>query len=107
VREPGSLSTDEIVRATRSLTRGYVRGFETANHLVRAAAELAAFGLSDDTFDRFVPSVSSEDADSVRRAAVEYVHPDRAVAIVVGDSATCRPGLEALGWPVDVASPEF
>jgi predicted Zn-dependent peptidase len=107
VREPGSLTEDEISRATRSLTRGYVRGFETSGHLVRAAAELAAFGLPDSTFDEFVPAVGDQTADSVREAAITYVHPDRAVAIVVGDSRACRPSLEALGWPVEVTTPEF
>jgi predicted Zn-dependent peptidase len=107
VREPGSLTADEISRATRSLTRGYVRGFETSSHLVRAAAELAAFHLPDSTFDEFVPAIAHQTEESARTAAVDFVHPDRAVAVVVGDSTVCRPSLDALGWPVEVTTPEF
>jgi predicted Zn-dependent peptidase len=107
VRVAGTLTEDEITRATRSLTRGYVRGFETAGQLVRAAAELAAFDLPDDTFDRFVPGVSAQTVESARVAAETYVRPDRAITIVVGDGDTCRPGLEALGWPVESTMPEF
>ena len=107
VREPGVLERQEISRAIRSLTRGYVRGFEIASHFVHAAAELAAFGLPDDTFDRFVPEISSQTVESARAAAEAFLQPDRAVAVVVGDAAACRPGLEALGWPVDTAAPEF
>jgi predicted Zn-dependent peptidase len=107
VREPGALTTDEIRRAVRSLTRGYVRGFEIASHFVHAAAELAAFGLPDNTFDRFVPEISAQTAESARVAAETFLHPDRAVAVVVGDATACRPGLEALGWPVEAATPEF
>lgn len=107
VREPGALTKDEVTRAVSSLTRGYVRGFETAGQIVRGAAELAAFHLADDTFDRFVPGVSAQDVESVHHAAETFVHPDRTVAVVVGDATVCRPGLEALGWPIDVAAPEF
>lgn len=107
VREPGVLGAPEISRAIQSLTRGYVRGFEIASHFVHAAAELAAFGLSDDTFDRFVPEISSQTVESARQAAEAFLHPDRAVAVVVGDAAACRPSLEALGWPIDTTAPDF
>jgi zinc protease len=107
VRQPGALTAEEITRAVRSLTRGYVRGFELASQFVRAATELAAYGLSDDTFDRFVPEVSAQTTESVRQAAATFVHPDQAVAVVVGDSQTCRPGLETLGWPIESVAPEF
>ena len=107
VREAGVLEPQEISRAIRSLTRGYVRGFEIASHFVHAAAELAAFGLPDDTFDCFVPEISSQTVESARLAAETFLHPDRAVAVVVGDAAACRPSLDALGWPVEIATPEF
>jgi zinc protease len=107
VREPGALSEDEINRAIRSLTRGYVRGFEIASHFVRAAVELAAFRLPDDTFDRFVPEILAQDAASARQAAETFVHPDQAVAVVVGDRSVVERSLEALGRPVEITIPEF
>jgi zinc protease len=107
VRQPGALTAEEITRAIRSLTRGYVRGFELASQIVRAAAELAAYGLSDDTFDRFVPEVSAQTVESVRQAAATFVDADQAVSVVVGDSQACRPALEALGWPIEAVAPEF
>jgi predicted Zn-dependent peptidase len=107
VREPGALKPVEISRAIRSLTRGYVRGFEIASHFVHAAAELAAFGLPDDTFDRFVPEISAQTVDSARTAAETFLHPDQAVAVVVGDAAACRSSLDTLGWPVEVTTSEF
>ena len=107
VRQPGALTAEEITHAVRSLTRGYVRGFELASQIVRAAAELAAYELSDDTFDRFVPEVSAQTVESVRQAATTFVDADQAVAVVVGDSHACRPALEALGWPIEAVAPEF
>ena len=51
--------TDELERAKSSITRGFVRQFETSEQLAHAAARLATFELPADTFDRFVPEVEA------------------------------------------------
>lgn len=107
VRRPGAVADDELARAKASLTRGYVRNFESAGQLVRAAAQLATYGLPDDTFDRFVPSIGAIEAGDIQRAALEFVRPDDATIVVVGDATACRASLEQLGRPVVDASPEF
>jgi zinc protease len=98
---------DEISRAKASLTRGYARQFETTAQLGRGAVVLATYGLADDTFDRFVPSIEAVTADDVSAAAAEYLHPDQASVVVVGDEELCRPELERLGRPVRTVTPEF
>jgi zinc protease len=97
----------ELLAAKTSLTRGYVRNFETAGQLARAAVQLATYGLADDTFDRFVPSVDAITGGDVHQAADAFVRPDDATVVVVGDADGCRASLEALGRPVVLASPEF
>lgn len=102
-----TLSDDELTRAKASLTRGYVRSFETASQLVRAASQLATFDLDDGTFDRFVPEVERVSAIDVAEAARAHVRPDVCATVIVGDAATVAPTLEALGRPVKTMSPEF
>lgn len=97
----------ELDAAKASLTRGYVRNFETAGQLARAAAQLAAYGLPDDTFDRFVPGVDAVSRAAVHAAAAEFIRPADATIVVVGDADTCRPQLDALGRDVELAKPEF
>ena len=46
---------DELARAKASLTRGYVRHFETAGQLARAAGQLATHELDPDVFDGSCP----------------------------------------------------
>jgi predicted Zn-dependent peptidase len=104
-RDP--VSADELASAQAALTRGYVRNFETAGQLARAAAQLAIYGLDDRTFDRFVPLIEAIGADDVRAAATMHVRPDAATVVVVGDAAACREGLEKLGRPVVIGDPEF
>jgi len=102
-----TLSDEELSRAKASLTRGYVRSFETAAQLVRAAAQLATFDLDDDTFDRFVPEVERISAIDVAEAALAHVRADDCATVVVGDAATVAPTLETLGRPIKTMSPEF
>jgi zinc protease len=100
-------SGDELVRVKDGLTRGYVRHFETAAELARATAQLVTYGLPDDTFDRFVPSVLAVDDAAAFEAAVAHVRPDDVLAVVVGDAETTSKSLGELGLPVTIATPEF
>lgn len=97
----------ELGAARASLTRGYVRNFETAGQLGRAAGQLATHALPDSTFDRFVPLVEAVRAEAVFEAAKADVRPDDATVVVVGDAARVVPSLQALGRPVVATKPEF
>lgn len=102
-----SVSDEELAAARASLTRGYVRSFETAGQIARAAAQLAVHDLPDDTFNRFVPAVETIDRDEVRAAASTCVRPDEATVVVVGDATACGASLDRLGRPVERVVPEF
>jgi zinc protease len=107
VRQSRPVAGDELARARNSLTRGYARNFETAAHLVRAAVELAKFDLPDDSFDRFVPTVSALREDDVTLAAREFVHPEDCVAVIVGDAEQVKGEVEKLGRRLVETAPEF
>jgi zinc protease len=99
--------SSELARAKASLTRGYVRHFETEGQLVRAAAQLATYALDDGTFDRFVPLVGAVTAGDVQQAAVAHVRPEDSTIVVVGDAESCLAPLEALGRAVVPTAPDF
>jgi predicted Zn-dependent peptidase len=90
-------SNAEMALAKASLTRGYPRGFETANQVARAVAQLALYGLPDTYFEEFVPRVSAIESADVVRAAERYVDPARTVTLVVGDYQVVGPTLGPLG----------
>jgi predicted Zn-dependent peptidase len=102
-----TVPADELGCAKASLTRGYVRNFETAGQLARATAQIATHELPDDTFDRFVPAVDGVTTAHVHAAAETCIRPDDATIVVVGDASRCRKSLEGLGRPVVVTTPEF
>ncbi len=88
------VTADELGSAQGSLTRGYARGFETAEQVARSAAQLALFDLPDDTFDRFVERVEAVTADDVTRLARTWLTSDAMKAVIVGDPDTARRGLD-------------
>ncbi len=107
IRADEAIAPGELARAKASLTRGYVRNFETAGQLARAASQLAVHGLDDRTFDRFVPEIERVQAPDVQDAAVRFVRPGDATVVVVGDEDECRPQLESVGRPVVGVEPKF
>jgi zinc protease len=107
IRADGAIEVAELERARSALTRGYVRNFESSDDLVRAAAQLAAYDLDDQTFDRFVPLVEGLTPEQVTAAARVCIRPDALKIIVAGEPDLCRPQLESLGRRVSVTAPEF
>jgi predicted Zn-dependent peptidase len=77
---PGEL---ELGRAP--LTRGYPRGFETAEQVARAIAQIALYDLPDDYFTTFVPKVQALTPADLTRVAEAHIDPSRLLTVIVGD----------------------
>ena len=90
-------SDREMSLAKASLTRGYPRGFETAQQVARSVAQLALYGLPDTYFEEFVPRVHAIEPSDVLRVAERYIDPARAVTLVVGDYPAIAESLRPLG----------
>ncbi len=90
------VSASEMALARAALTRGYPRNFETAEQIARSAAQLALYGLPDDYFERFVPTIAGLELDTLAAVAARHLHPSRLVALVVGDSTVISPTLGTL-----------
>jgi len=96
IRDVRPATPDEVALARASVTRGYPRGFETAQQVARGAAQLALHELPDTFFEEFVPRVEGVSLDDVHRVAREYLDPARMATLVVGDLDRIRPELATL-----------
>jgi predicted Zn-dependent peptidase len=96
IRGERPVTRQELELGRAAVTRGYPRNFETADQVGRAAAQLALYELPDDYFSSFVPKVLSLTEGDITRAAATHIHPDRLVAVIVGDRDTIG-SLEELG----------
>ena len=106
IQDDASVGDEELEAAKASLTRGYVRHFETAAHLVRAMAQLVTYGLDPGVFDRFVPEVDAVTSADLSRAARHYLRPDTATIVAAGDARHAEP-LADLEREILTVVPEF
>jgi zinc protease len=97
IRGPRPVTEEELVLGRAALTRGYPRNFETGEQIGRAAAQLALYGLPDDYYTTFVPTVLGLTAEQLTQAAFEHIHPGLLRTVVVGDRDTIGPELSAFG----------
>jgi predicted Zn-dependent peptidase len=105
IRGERPITRAELELGRASLTRGYPRNFETADQIVRGAAQLALYDLPDDYFSTFVPRVLALGEAEVTAAAYKHIDPSRLLAVVVGDREKLTPALRTLelGEIADVA----
>ncbi len=87
---------EELDLARSALTRGYPRNFETAGQVARSLAQLALYGLPEDTFEQFVPGVAEVGIAEVT-AGARRLDRSRMVVAIVGDRDRVSEGLAGLG----------
>jgi zinc protease len=83
-------------------TRSYMLGVfpytvQGLGDLTRRLADLAAYGLPDDHYDRYLRTVASVSRADIQEAARRHLHPDRLAIVAVGPAEQLRPQLEPLG----------
>ncbi|HET7697948.1 MAG TPA: pitrilysin family protein [Vicinamibacterales bacterium] len=96
IRGERPVTRQELELGRASLTRGYPRSFETADQIARAAAQLSLYGLPDDYFTSFVPTVLALTEDEVTAIAARHIDPAKLLSVVVGDREKVLPSLRAL-----------
>jgi predicted Zn-dependent peptidase len=89
-------SEEEMLLAKASLTRGYPRGFETAQQVARSVAVMSLYGLPDTYFGDFVPKVNAVTSADVVDVAVRHLDPSRLTTLVVGDYSAIAESLRGL-----------
>lgn len=96
IRGTRPATADELALARASVTRGYPRGFETAQQVARGVGSLALHNLPDTYFADFVPRAEAVTLADLARVAEQYLDPDRMVTLIVGDHEKVGPTLAEL-----------
>jgi predicted Zn-dependent peptidase len=89
-------SDEEMLLAKASLTRGYPRGFETAQQVGRSVAVLSLYALPDRYFQEFVPKVNAVTSADVVAAAARHLDPAKLTTLIVGDYSAIADSVRSL-----------
>ena len=88
---------DELNRAKAFVELGLPGTLESTSQVAGQMAQLATFGLTLDELPRLAARVRAVTAADVQRVARQYLTPDRAHVVVVGDLAKVKTPIEQLG----------
>ncbi|MCE2525907.1 MAG: insulinase family protein [Acidimicrobiia bacterium] len=91
-------SSDEIAKVKDRRTLSLPGRWETASAVLGSLAEIVRFGLPDDYWDTYAGSIRALSEEEIRQAAVDVVHPEALVWVVVGDRAEIEAGIRELGF---------
>jgi predicted Zn-dependent peptidase len=97
LRGPRPVTSEELDLGVASVTRGYARGFETAEQIARGITQIALYDLPDTYFADFVPAMERLTPEEVTRAAFAHLRPEALTSLVVGDLDAIHDSLAALG----------
>ncbi len=93
-----TLTDDEVQTGVRASTSSAAVGFERSEAVVARVEVLLSQGLPLDHVDTNLAALRAVSTSSANQAYVDIVRPDRLGIVVVGDAATIREPLSALGY---------
>ena len=83
-RADGPTAT-ELDDARRRLVGGYPLQFETATQVAGQLLEIELYGLPEDTVESYQDRILAVDTKQAADLAHDLLHPEAALAVVVGD----------------------
>ena len=72
----------------------------------RELGEIAFYGLPDDYLQTYRDRVNEVDADQIQRVAQQYVTPERAAIVIVGDAAEVSEQVKPYSSDIEVYNTE-
>lgn len=106
LRDSG-VSSDELEAVRESNTVGLPVSYSTARSMASALVDMVVHDLPDDYVDQHRAGYEQLTEESLNSAATEYLRPEEAIVVVVGDAERLRGPLTAAEiGPVEVREPE-
>lgn len=88
---------EELANAHNYLSDSFPLQIDTPGKVANLVADLRIFGLPDDYWETYRAQIREVDPEEALGAAREYIHPERAVIVVVGRAADVLEPLRAWG----------
>ncbi|MGA7721569.1 MAG: pitrilysin family protein [Ignavibacteriaceae bacterium] len=79
------VKNEELDFAKTSLIRKFPSNFETNKQIASSLISMVTHSLPDNYFNSYINNIKSVSIDHVNGAAEKYIHPDKAITVIVGD----------------------
>ncbi|MEY4270304.1 MAG: hypothetical protein RLZZ58_1520 [Pseudomonadota bacterium] len=99
------VSPEELARTINGNVRQLPGSFESSGAVMNGVQNIVNLGRSDDYYEKLADTYRGMDAAAIDAAAAKHLRADGMVIVVVGDAATVKPQLDALGIPVETVVP--
>jgi zinc protease len=93
------LTDEERTKARAMLLDRVAEGLATSGGIAATFAELGLYGLPMDEPQRFINALERATSEDLLRLARQYIDPENASIVIVGDRAAIEPGLREIGLP--------
>lgn len=102
MRASRPVAPEEFRRGRDALALGFPLRFENPGYLLSQEENAWRYGLGADWVDTWLPKLGAVTVEQAQAAWVAQVDPGQVQYVMVGDLASMRPGLDALGVPWSV-----
>jgi zinc protease len=89
---------DELAKVIDQNTLTLPGRWETADAVGNSIADIVRYGLAEDYWSTYADQVRGQTLEEVSEAAIDLLHPDRIVWVVVGDRSVVEESIQALGY---------
>lgn len=91
------VSDEELNSAKASLTGSFARSLESPQTVANFALNIDRYDLPKDYYATYLQKLNGTSKADVKKAAQDYIHPDKANIVVVGNAKEIAPGLAQFG----------
>jgi predicted Zn-dependent peptidase len=99
------VTPEELTRTINGNVRQLPGSFESSGAVMGGIQSIVNLGRSDDYYEKLADTYRGMDAAAIDAAAAKHLTANGMVLVVVGDAATVKPQLDALGIPVETVVP--
>lgn len=95
------ITAQDLNQAKDSLINSFVFTFDNTHALAKRIMEQQMYGYPEDYLEEYRQRIAAVTIEDVQRVAVQYLHPDQQLLILVGDREALQPSLKQLGEAVE------
>jgi zinc protease len=91
------MTPEELEFVKKGLIGNFALNFETSRQVAASLQSLVLYDLPENYFDNYLQNIEAVTAPDIQRVSTKYLDASKMAVVVVGDVATIKSGLEALG----------